>query len=119
MQILGVTFQVRVPDFNKGVAWYTKLLGRKPDFVPHEGFAEWRIVPHAWLQVGKEQPVIGRPIRFEVKDIKKEISSIEKKLGIKASNVTRVKGIVDWCDFNDPWGNRLGFNQDLNPKNYK
>ncbi|MBI3385338.1 hypothetical protein HY030_04055 [Candidatus Gottesmanbacteria bacterium] len=69
MKNLGVTFQVRIPDFRKGLDWYTKLLGRKPDFVPHEEFAEWCIVPHAWLQVGKGQPEIGRPIRFEVKNI--------------------------------------------------
>lgn len=118
MKVVGVTFQVRVPDFEKGLSWYARFLNRPPDFVPHGGFAEWKIVPHAWLQVGEGKPEIARPIRFEVKDIYAEIKRL-RDMGIKVSTVTRVEGIVDWCNFWDPWGNVLGLNQDLNPKNYQ
>ncbi|UOR13733.1 hypothetical protein [Halobacillus amylolyticus] len=36
----GVTFQVRISDYEEGIKWYEKLFSRKPDFVPHEDFAE-------------------------------------------------------------------------------
>ena len=46
--LTGVTFQVRVKNYNEGSKWYEHLFNRKPDFIPHEGFAEWEIVNGAW-----------------------------------------------------------------------
>lgn len=111
----SVTFQVKVPDFKKGLAWYIKLLGRKPNFIPHEGFIEWEISPYAWLQIGKGNPEIGRPIRFGVEDIEKERDRIENELNVKVSKIILVPGVVLWCDFSDPFGNKLGLFQDLRP----
>lgn len=112
----GVTFQITVPDFEKGVEFYTKLLRRKPDFVPHRGFAEWEIVRNAWLQIGEGEPKIGRPIRFGVRDIRKERNRIISEFGIKVSEIGDVNNSGDiayWCDFEDPFGNKLGLFQDL------
>ncbi|WP_425482033.1 hypothetical protein [Cytobacillus depressus] len=39
--VYEVTIQIRVSDFEKGQAWYETLLNRKPDFSPHQGFAEF------------------------------------------------------------------------------
>jgi catechol 2,3-dioxygenase-like lactoylglutathione lyase family enzyme len=114
----GVTFQVRVPDFEAGLRFYAKLLGREPDLVPHGGFAEWEIVPNAWLQVGEGQPEIGRPIRFGVEDIRNERERLASELGVEVSEIEIVHvadsgAIACWCDFEDPFGNRLGLFQDL------
>lgn len=38
---IEMTTQLRVADFKRGEAWYTILLKRAPDFIPHKGFAEW------------------------------------------------------------------------------
>lgn len=38
--IFEMTTQVRVSNMEKGQKWYEALLNRKPDFIPHEGFAE-------------------------------------------------------------------------------
>lgn len=38
--IYEMTIQVRVSEFAKGQQWYTTLLKREPDFLPHEGFTE-------------------------------------------------------------------------------
>lgn len=111
----SVTFQVKIPNFKNGLAWYIKLLDRKPNFIPHEGFAEWEIAPSAWLQVGEGTPEIGRPIRFGVEDIKKERERITNELNVKVSKIVLVPGVVLWCDFLDPFGNKLGFFQDLRP----
>lgn len=50
MMIYEMTYQVRVAYFDKGLTWYKTLLNRDPDFVPHEGFAEWELIPGCWLQ---------------------------------------------------------------------
>ena len=37
--IFEITNQVRVTDIQQGQRWYEILLNKKPDFIPHEGFA--------------------------------------------------------------------------------
>ena len=44
LMIFEITAQVRVKNFNEGQKWYITLFNRKPDFIPHEGFAEWEII---------------------------------------------------------------------------
>ena len=51
--IFETTIQVRVEGFEEGVKWYSNLLKRKPDFIPHEGIAEWEIISGCWLQVAE------------------------------------------------------------------
>ncbi|MEM2921689.1 MAG: DUF1428 family protein [Candidatus Bathyarchaeia archaeon] len=112
----GVTFQVKVPDFGRGVEFYTKLLKRKPDFILHGSFAEWEIVPNAWLQVGEGEPAMEPPIRLGVEDIRKEKDRIVSELGVEVSEIGDVNDSGDiayWCDFRDPFGNKLGLFQDL------
>ncbi len=111
--ISGVTFQVTVSDFQQGLEWYTKLFGRKPDFLPPEDFVEWQIVPNAWLQVGEGSPLRGRPIRFGVSNIVQERERIQRELNVQVSPIERLEGVAAWCNFTDPFGNQLGLFQDL------
>lgn len=57
-----MTIQIRVLPFESGLTWYRTLFQREPDFVPHEGLAEWELVPGCWLQVagGIRRQVMGR-----------------------------------------------------------
>lgn len=34
-------------------------------------------------------------------------------LGLDISPVERIEGVVAYCNFDDPWGNKMGFFQDL------
>jgi hypothetical protein len=71
--VIEMTVQVRVSDFEKGLDWYKILLGKEPDFVPHEGFAEWELIPGSWLQMAKGKPTEGNgPLRLGVTDIESE-----------------------------------------------
>ena len=108
--IFEMTVQIRVSDFEKGLEWYQLLLDKEPDFIPHEGFAEWELVPGSWLQVGEGSPAESSgPIRFGVEDIEKcrkrwqllEIEDVEI--------FSREEVPVKWCTFSDPWGNLIGF----------
>ncbi|MBP3039153.1 VOC family protein [Bacillaceae bacterium Marseille-Q3522] len=114
--IYEMTVQIRVTDINKGQKWYQTLLQKEPDFVPHEGFAEWELIPGCWLQVAEGIPTNGSgPIRFGVMDIVAERERIAKELQVDKFEIFQRKEVpVKWGTFTDPWGNRLGFFEYLN-----
>lgn len=106
-----MTIQIRVADFAKGQAWYEVLLQREPDFIPHEGFAEWEIIPGCWLQVAEGLAAEGSgPMRFAVIDIEAERERLAASLHIAHFEIYQREEVpVKWGTFADPWGNRIGF----------
>ena len=106
-----MTIQVRVSEFEKGQHWYTTLLEREPDFIPHEGFAEWELLPGCWLQVAEGVPSEDcGPLRLGVLDIEKEHTRVQEELGVENFELhSREEVPVKWGTFTDPWGNLLGF----------
>jgi len=111
---LGFTIQLRVPDIAAGRAFYEQLIGREPDLSPHDDFHEWELQPAAWLQLGEREVLPAYPLRFGVNDIAAEVAQMPARFGITCSEIGEVPALVLWCNFNDPWGNQLGFYQDLN-----
>lgn len=114
--IFEITIQVRVADYPEGLNWYRTLMNREPDVMPHEGFAEWELIPGCWLQVAEGEPAPGSgPIRLGVQHIELERERLAKHL--KTENFTiyaRDEVPVKWGTFTDPWGNRIGFFEYLN-----
>ena len=106
-----MTYQIRVADFNLGRRWYEVFLNRAPDFVPHEDFAEWELVPGCWLQVAKGTSTEGSgPLRLGVISIEKERHRMMEELHIDYFEIhSREEVPVRWATFTDPWGNLLGF----------
>ncbi len=112
----GSTMQVYVTDISAGEAWYTRLLGTPPHFVPESRVREWEIVAGNWLlvvEVEPDQTWRGGRLRLGVADIERAREELAAALSIPVSPVDRIAGAAAWCDFDDPWGNRLGFFQDL------
>ncbi|WAH38771.1 VOC family protein [Alicyclobacillus dauci] len=111
MTTYEVTVQFRVTEFPIGLKWYSKLLNRDPDFVPHEAFAEWELIPGTWLQVAEGTPTEGSgPLRLGVSDIESERDRVVKELDLEPFEVYgRSEVPVKWGTFSDPWGNRIGF----------
>jgi len=109
--IYEMTFQVRVSDFDEGQKWYKTLLNKEPDFTPHDGFAEWELVPGCWLQVAEGTPSEGSgPLRLGVISIEDARSRMIKELNTEFFEIhSRDEVPVKWATFTDPWGNRLGF----------
>ncbi|EDL65499.1 VOC family protein [Bacillus sp. SG-1] len=116
--IFEMTYQIRVSDFEKGKHWYETLLKKKPDFVPHEDFAEWEIIPCCWLQVTKGDPAENSgPIRLGIKNIESERQRLMKELQTDYFEIHEREEVpVKWATFKDPWGNQLGFFQYLDEK---
>ena len=109
----SITYQIRVPDFEAGVAFYTALLARDPDFVPHDDFAEWELIDRSWLQLNKGTAAAGSgPLRLGTVDIERERQRVVDELGVEPFEIeTRDEVPVLWATFPDPWGNQLGFFQ--------
>jgi predicted enzyme related to lactoylglutathione lyase len=107
------TVQLRVPDLDAGVAFYARLFGRPPDAWPHVDFAEWLVGPHMVLQLAAGEARQAYPIRFRADDLERERQRVGRELGTSCSAPKRVGRLVTFCDFADPWGNRLGFYQPI------
>jgi hypothetical protein len=111
--IYEMTVQVRVPNMKEGETWYGTLLNKEPDFVPHDGFAEWELLPGCWLQVaeGTPSPNSG-PIRLGVVDLEAEKERLIRLLGVEEFSIQSRKEVpVNWATITDPWGNGIGLFQ--------
>lgn len=114
----GFTVQVYVPASDLGSArrFYVSLFGREPDFEPHDDFLEWAIIPRqeTWFQlVGSENfSALTNRVRFRVEDIHAAVAFVDQ-LGVERSKPSLLPNVVAFFDFSDPWGNRLGYYQDL------
>lgn len=114
--VYEMTFQFQVADFKGGLHWYTTLLNREPDFTPHDGFAEWELLPGCWLQVAHGNPSGNNgPLRLGVFSIEVERERMVKEYGIEPFEIhSREEVPVRWATFSDPWGNRIGFFEYIN-----
>ncbi|MEH7223440.1 VOC family protein [Bacillus sp. JJ1566] len=108
--IYEMTFQFRVRDISNGQKWYETLLQKKPDFIPHDGFAEWEILPGCWLQIAEGIPSVGSgPLRLGVDNLENERERLTRDLQIEPFEIHSRKEVpVKWATFSDPWGNRIG-----------
>lgn len=106
-----MTVQIRVLNFTKGLEWYKTLLKKEPDFVPHDGFAEWEVVKGSWLQLVEGTPSErSGPIRFAIENIEAERERLMQDLDVERFEISSREGVpVKWGTFTDPWGNCLGF----------
>ncbi|MGP1909571.1 VOC family protein [Metabacillus sp. JX24] len=114
--IFEMTYQVRVSDFTEGLRWYKGLLNKDPDLTPHEGFAEWELIPGCWLQVSEGTASEGSgPLRFGVLSIEDEKSRIKNELDVESFEIfSREEVPVKWATFIDPWGNQIGLFEYIN-----
>lgn len=108
--IFEMTTQVRVSNIKEGREWYEILLNKQPDFIPHDGFAEWELIPGCWLQVAEGTLTEGNgPLRLGVTNIESEKERLVGELKIDSFEIhSRPEVPVKWGTFTDPWGNRLG-----------
>jgi predicted enzyme related to lactoylglutathione lyase len=113
----GFTIQVYVSEIKKAQPWYEKLIGRKPDSAPFPEFLEWEIVPDFWFQIvekkGMKVPKQNRRMRLGVRDIRKERARVAEGMNVKVTKVEGLAGVAKLCNFEDPWGNKLGLFQDM------
>lgn len=52
------------PDLADGEAWYTKLLGRGPDYRPMATLLHWEFSDHGGLMLSSSPEIAGRGVMF-------------------------------------------------------
>ncbi|MFL5756710.1 MAG: VOC family protein [Chloroflexota bacterium] len=112
-----MTVQLHVGDGHAGRRYYERLLERAPDFLPHgdDAFVEWHFVPGNFELHIVESDVAGSQqgrLRLGVADVESERQRLVDA-DVAVSPIEELAGVVRWCNVDDPWGNRLGFYQDL------
>lgn len=60
--VVGIYAGIAVADFEAGVAWYSKLMGRAPDDRPMPQLAQWRNMGKAGLQVWDDADRAGKSL---------------------------------------------------------
>lgn len=116
----GIAIQVYVPTEEAETArdYYSHFFGRGPEFAPHDDFFEWAPITEqeCWFQVGGGDNVahMNNRIRFRVADLSRSVKFLETT-GIPHSEPSQLPGVVAFIDFSDPWGNKLGYYEDLVP----
>ena len=54
-------------------------------------------------------------VRLCLEDVRATAGQVQTQLGVRPSRVTTLPGVVRFVDFDNPWGNHLGFYEDIIP----
>jgi len=103
----SVTVGVAVTDLVASRRWYEAVFEiAGPDLEPVEGVVEYQI-GDCWLQLGEAPGGPGGWVfRVGVADVRKERARL-LGLGVRVEPVVTIEGVIEFCDFCDPDGNRL------------
>ena len=106
-----VTIGLPVSSLNEAERWYSQFIGAEVEMIrPAEGIAEFKIAPGVWLQlfVVDHKESANSVIRFSVDDFV-SAQQIRSVVGIKTGEAITIPDVVTFSEFNDPFGNALGF----------
>ncbi len=109
MQIQNVLAHVDVVDFDLGVAWYERLLGRGPDRRPMENLAEWQLTDTAGLQVYRRRTRAPATVVIAVDD---DVDAVAREVGARGLALEvqhATTGRFDLGTITDPFGNVITF----------
>ncbi len=104
---------IAVADFGSALAWYERLMGRPPDFFPHEREAVWRITEHAWIYVVSDPERAGKALlTFLTDDLEEQVAQLHER-GLSVGPIEVIPGAARTAAISDPEGNRVTFGQPL------
>jgi predicted enzyme related to lactoylglutathione lyase len=107
---------VPVAEHRPAFAWYERLMGRPPDFHPHDKEAVWRLTDTGWIYVVEDAARAGRAlITVLVDDLEAHIAGIAER-GLVTEPIETLPGKVRRAAIEDPEGNRITFGEPLSPE---
>ena len=98
----------RVSDFETAKAWYERLLGSEPSFMPHATEAVWELAEHRWLFIVESEPVGGAIHTIFSGDLDERVADIASR-GIEPDKRETYSGGARKAIYYDPDGNEIGF----------
>ena len=100
---------IPVSDYREATAWYERLLGAPPSFLPNDTEAVWEVADHGYLyiKVWPERAGHGLHTLF-VGDFELRLAQIAQRGLEPVSRETYGNGVRK-ATFKDPDGNEIGF----------
>jgi catechol 2,3-dioxygenase-like lactoylglutathione lyase family enzyme len=100
---------IAVSDYSASEAWYSKLLGSPPSFLPNDIEAVWELAEHRYLYIEVRPPHAGHTKHtLFVSDLDARVAAISER-GLEPSNEEKYDNGVRKITYVDPDGNEIGF----------
>jgi catechol 2,3-dioxygenase-like lactoylglutathione lyase family enzyme len=100
---------IRVSDYEAAKAWYERLLGKEPAFIPHATEAVWELAEHRFLFIDEDADGAGRAIHTVfVDDLDQLVAEVASR-GIEPDERVTYPGKARKAIYRDPDGNEIGF----------
>jgi len=100
---------IPVTDYARAVAWYERLLGSPPSFLPNDTEAVWDVVEHGYLYVDVRPDHAGSAMHtLFVDDFDARLAAVAGR-GIEPVELETYDNGVRKAIFRDPDGNEIGF----------
>lgn len=100
---------VPVRDYTTAVAWYERLLGAAPSFLPNDTEAVWELAEHRYVYVDVRPEQAGHAMHTVfVSDFDARLDQIAER-GLEPAERETYDNGVRKAIFRDPDGNEIGF----------
>lgn len=100
---------IPVTDFAAALAWYEKLLGAPPSFLPHDTEAVWELAEHRSVYIEQLPDRAGHAMHtIIVDDLDTRLAEIDKR-GLEPAKRETYENGVRKITYVDPDGNEFGF----------
>lgn len=100
---------IPVSDYQRGLAWYGRLLGSEPAFLPNATEAVWELAEHRYLYIEELPPRAGYALHtLFVGNLDERVKSIGAR-GIEPASRETYDNGVRKVVYRDPDGNEIGF----------
>jgi catechol 2,3-dioxygenase-like lactoylglutathione lyase family enzyme len=100
---------IPVGDYERALAWYERLLGSPPSFLPNAGEAVWEVAAHRFVYIvaSPEHSGHARQTLF-VGDLDAVVAGIAAR-GIEPAQRETYANGVQKATYRDPDGNEIGY----------
>ncbi len=100
---------IRVSDFTAARAWYERLLGREPSFIPHSTEAVWELAEHRSLYIVEDADRAGSAIlTILVEDLDAHVAELASR-GLDPDERETYSSGARKAIYRDLDGNEIGF----------
>jgi predicted enzyme related to lactoylglutathione lyase len=99
---------IPVSEYERAVAWYERLLGSEPSFLPNDTEAVWELAEHRFLYVDIRPEHAGHAMHtIFVEDFDERLAQIAAR-GIEPAERETYSNGVRKATYRDPDGNEIG-----------
>jgi len=100
---------IRVSNFETARAWYERLLGAEPSFLPHATEAVWELAEHRFLFINEDAEGAGQALHtIFVDDLDARVTDISAR-GIEPDERVTYPGKARKAIYRDADGNEVSF----------